>query len=88
MEHLTCFIAGNLALGVANGAVDGAKGEQYLEVARNLTKTCFSMYSKMPTGKRSAHHFNPCDPAVRNEHAGAGERRTGRPERMQCLFRV
>ena len=55
MEHLTCFIAGNLALGVANGAVDGAKGEQYLEVARNLTKTCFSMYSKMPTGKRSAH---------------------------------
>lgn len=51
MEHLTCFVAGNLALGVANGAVDGAKGEQYLGVAKNLTKTCFEMYNKMPTGE-------------------------------------
>jgi len=51
MEHLTCFVAGNLALGVANGAVDGAKGVQYLGVAKNLTKTCFEMYNKMPTGE-------------------------------------
>lgn len=51
MEHLTCFVAGNLALGVANGAVEGAKGAQYLAVARNLTKACFEMYNKMPTGE-------------------------------------
>ena len=51
MEHLTCFVAGNLALGVANGAVTGGKGEQYLAVARNLTRTCFEMYNKMPTGE-------------------------------------
>ena len=51
MEHLTCFVAGNLALGVANGAVSGEKAEQYLGAAKNITRTCFEMYNKMPTGK-------------------------------------
>ena len=56
MEHLTCFVAGNLALGVANGAVDGAKGAHYLGVAKNLTRTCFEMYNKMPTGAPAPDH--------------------------------
>ena len=53
MEHLTCFVAGNLALGVANGAVSGEKAEQYLGAAKNITRTCFEMYNKMPTGKHT-----------------------------------
>ena len=57
MEHLTCFVAGNLALGVANGAVDGAKAAQYLGVAKNLTRTCFEMYNKMPTGASAPGHY-------------------------------
>lgn len=60
MEHLTCFIAGNLALGVANGAVEGVKAAQYLGVAKNLTRTCFEMYSKMPTGECSSYHVKLC----------------------------
>ena len=55
MEHLTCFVAGNLALGVANGAVSGEKAEQYLGAAKNITRTCFEMYNKMPTGKHTRH---------------------------------
>ena len=52
MEHLTCFIAGNLALGVESGAVDGEKASLYLEHAKNITRTCYEMYRRMPTGKR------------------------------------
>ena len=55
MEHLTCFVAGNLALGVANGAVSGEKADQYLGAAKNVTRTCFEMYNKMPTGKHVRH---------------------------------
>jgi hypothetical protein len=50
MEHLTCFIAGNLALGVENGAVTGKKAVQYLGVAKNVTRTCYEMYRSMPSG--------------------------------------
>ena len=53
MEHLTCFVAGNLALGVHAGAVDGARAEAYLSLAKNLTDTCYSMYHTMPTGNAS-----------------------------------
>lgn len=50
MEHLTCFVGGNLALGVASGAVSGAQADAYLSLAKNLTHTCYSMYHTMPTG--------------------------------------
>ena len=51
MEHLTCFIAGNLALGVMEGAVTGAKADRYLDVAKGVTETCYHMYKQMPTGE-------------------------------------
>eukprot|EP00884_Botryococcus_braunii_P011514 jgi/Botrbrau1/20363/Bobra.0006s0028.1 len=50
MEHLTCFIAGNLALGVQTGAVVGSKADEYLDLAKALTYTCYQMYVRMPTG--------------------------------------
>ena len=50
MEHLACYLAGNLALGVAEGAVGGEKALQYAAVAEELTHTCQRMYEIMPTG--------------------------------------
>lgn len=50
MEHLTCFVAGNLALGVEAGAVAGDAATRYLWLAKNLTRTCYEMYRHMPTG--------------------------------------
>ncbi|KAL3135602.1 hypothetical protein ABBQ38_006083 [Trebouxia sp. C0009 RCD-2024] len=50
LEHLTCFLPGNLALGVAYGAVNGSKAGLYMDVAKNLTYSCWQMYERMPTG--------------------------------------
>ena len=50
MEHLTCFVAGNLALGVSSGAVTGGNATKYLDLAKNLTATCYQMYRHTPTG--------------------------------------
>ena len=50
MEHLACFVPGNLALGVESGAVAGAKAEEYLALAAELSVACFQMYSQQPTG--------------------------------------
>ena len=50
MEHLACFVPGNLALGVEAGAVSGAKAEAYLALAAELCVACVQMYSQQPTG--------------------------------------
>jgi hypothetical protein len=58
---------GNLALGVAEGAVTGAKAAKYTEVAVNLTRTCWQMYERMPSGARAppapARALSACAPA-------------------------
>ena len=53
MDHLACFLPANLALGVAEGAVQGAKAALYAEVAANLTYTCWQMCAHTPTGAHS-----------------------------------
>ena len=50
MEHLACYLPGNLALGVAEGAVGGEKAVQYAAVAEELAHTCMRVYTLMPTG--------------------------------------
>lgn len=59
LEHLTCFVAGNLALGVHTGAVNGTKAGKYMALARNLTNTCYEMYRSMPTGASQSSHNMP-----------------------------
>lgn len=56
MEHLACYLPGNLALGVAEGAVKGAKGGRYMAAAKGLTETCWQMYAKQATGRRLPCH--------------------------------
>ncbi|CAL5226192.1 g9026 [Coccomyxa viridis] len=50
MEELACYLPGNLALGVAEGAVMGEKAVQYATIAEELTHTCKRMYSLLPVG--------------------------------------
>lgn len=49
-DHLVCFVPGMLALGAHSGAVRGAKAERYVQLAADLTHTCWQMYHRMPTG--------------------------------------
>ncbi len=51
MEELACYLPGNLALGVAEGAVVGEKAVQYATIAEELTHTCRRMYSLLPAGR-------------------------------------
>lgn len=53
MDHLSCFIPAMLALGAHAGAVTGAKAGKYLQVAEELTHTCWQMYHQMPSGAYS-----------------------------------
>lgn len=43
MDHLVCFLGGNLALA-------STLGLDYMEMGQKLTETCYQMYNKMPTG--------------------------------------
>ena len=52
MEHLTCFLPGNIALGVMEQAVSGAKAMQYMQLAEKLTYACWQMYERTVSGTR------------------------------------
>lgn len=51
MDHLVCFVPAMLALGSHMGAVTGSKADQYMQLAENLTETCWQMYATQPTGE-------------------------------------
>ena len=55
MEHLACFLPGNMALGVLEGAVTGDRAARYTTAAVGLTETCYRMYSTQPTGLAPEH---------------------------------
>ena len=50
MEHLTCFLPGNLALGALHGAVATAAFPAYMAAAAEMTETCWQMYERTATG--------------------------------------
>jgi mannosyl-oligosaccharide alpha-1,2-mannosidase len=45
MDHLACFLPGALALGYLHGFP-----LSHLEMARNLTHTCYQLYHQSPSG--------------------------------------
>lgn len=59
MEELSCFLPGNLALGIMTGAVKGERAELYRAAAQNLTYTCWQMYDRMPTGASAPQCSQP-----------------------------
>lgn len=54
MDHLVCFLPGNLALGYMylSREVDfpASEAQNLLDLAVNLTETCYQMYAQMATG--------------------------------------
>jgi hypothetical protein len=59
MNHLVCFLPGSIALGATNGLAEAearrlptwtAEKSQQMELARELTKTCWGMYKVTATG--------------------------------------
>lgn len=55
MDHLVCFVPAMLALGSHMGAVTGAKADSYMQLAVNLTETCWQFYHTQPTGAEPGH---------------------------------
>ena len=71
MDHLVCFVPAMLALGSHMGAVTGSKAEQYMQLAENLTETCWQLYATQPTGRGAAHDSRPACYARRHGHTAA-----------------
>ncbi|KAA6419670.1 MAG: mannosyl-oligosaccharide 1 [Trebouxia sp. A1-2] len=82
LEHLTCYLPGNLALGVVYGAVNGSKADHYMAVAKNLTYSCWQMYERMPVGLAPEMvWFHPTD----DLQAGSNANQL-RPEVLESFF--
>ncbi|KAH9105074.1 hypothetical protein AeMF1_019000 [Aphanomyces euteiches] len=48
-DHLLCFVPGMLALGTL-GETNATKVARHLDLAKKLMQTCYTMYSRQPTG--------------------------------------
>ncbi|DBB13854.1 TPA: hypothetical protein ACH3X3_000846 [Trebouxia sp. C0006] len=82
MDHLVCFVPAMLALGSHTGAVSGSKADQYMQLAENLTETCWQFYAVQPTG---------LSPEYVTFHEGRGMRSSVhvylmRPEAVEAFF--
>lgn len=74
MDHLVCFMAGTIALGVTGGISEAEakklptwnkKKEEEMQLARELTQTCWGMYKYMATGLAAEiTHFHIDSPAL------------------------
>ena len=72
MDHLVCFMPGTIALAATGGLTVtevkkqgkwGKNDESQLQLATELTKTCWAMYKVMATGLApEIAHFNIADP--------------------------
>ncbi|KAK9814704.1 hypothetical protein WJX72_010173 [[Myrmecia] bisecta] len=83
MGHLACYLPGNLALGATSGAVKPKKAARYMQVARDLTNTCFQMYERMPTGLAPEEvFFHPLSDMV----PAAAHWNWLRPETVESMF--
>ena len=54
MEHLACFVPGMLVLGAAEAPTPEVS-QDYLEIAKNVARTCVAMYDAQPTGLAPDH---------------------------------
>jgi len=54
MEHLACFAPGMLVLGAAEAPTPEVS-QDYLEIAKNIARTCVEMYDAQPTGLAPDH---------------------------------
>lgn len=92
MDHLVCFLPGNLALGYMylRQEPDFPKNEldEMLELAKSLTETCYQMYAQMPTGlSPEIVYFNTFDSSSRDIVVKDADRHNLlRPETVESLY--
>eukprot|EP00245_Coleochaete_scutata_P018024 TRINITY_DN916_c0_g1_i1.p1 TRINITY_DN916_c0_g1~~TRINITY_DN916_c0_g1_i1.p1 ORF type:complete len:650 (-),score=125.40 TRINITY_DN916_c0_g1_i1:823-2772(-) len=81
MDHLACFIPGMLALGYRT-MPNHPKAAEYLQLAKELTRTCYAFYERMPSklSGENYHFMSGQDFAV-----GQGYNIL-RPETVESLF--
>jgi len=82
MEHLACFAPGMLVLGAAE-APTKALADEYVQIAKNIARTCVEMYSSQPCG------ISP-DQVMFNHETGTisviNAINVQRPETVESLF--
>ncbi|CAG8442737.1 12310_t:CDS:2 [Acaulospora morrowiae] len=94
MDHLVCFMGGNLALGATQGEkLNNAKNLsendlEDLKIGRELTKTCAQMYFHTETGLApEIVHFNTQEGSTEDLFIKAFDRHNLlRPETVESLF--
>uniref|UniRef100_A0A7S1B773 alpha-1,2-Mannosidase n=1 Tax=Corethron hystrix TaxID=216773 RepID=A0A7S1B773_9STRA len=87
MDHLACFMGGLLALGAYTdpGGLDSERAQRDLQLAKDITYTCYQMYKQMPSG--IAPEFSTFD-CGRGRDLCPGRARYYilRPETVESLF--
>ena len=80
MEHLACFVPGMLVLGAAEAPTEMA--DEYLEMAKNIARTCVEMYTSQPTGLSPDHASFPSG----GNMTLVDRKNIQRPETVESLF--
>lgn len=83
MDHLVCYLPGTLALGYMHGL-----GDEHLELAKKLMKTCFNMYNRMPTKLSPEIVYFNMAPGAKEDLIvkPADAHNLQRPETVESLF--
>ena len=92
MDHLVCFLPGNLALGAmflqTNPDYSKEEIKQLMNLAEELTETCYRMYSSMATGlSPELVYFNMIDSSKEDLYVKEADKHNLlRPETVESLY--
>jgi mannosyl-oligosaccharide alpha-1,2-mannosidase len=82
MEHLACFVPGMLVLGAAE-APTPTIADEYVQIAKDIARTCVEMYSSQPCGLSADHvRFDSGSKTISNING----KNIQRPETVESLF--
>ncbi|KAI9310280.1 glycoside hydrolase [Dichotomocladium elegans] len=94
MDHLVCFIGGMFALGATQGMrleddpLMSRNDQLDMDMAREITRTCYEMYNTTATGLASEIVYFNTDPSIQEDITikPADRHSLLRPETLESLF--
>ena len=92
MDHLVCFLPGNLALGAKflakNPEAPKEQIENLMNLAKQMTETCYQMYAQMQTGlSPEICYFNTFEGSTADLYVKEADRHNLlRPETVESLY--
>jgi hypothetical protein len=93
MDHLVCFLPGNLALGAmflnkTTSTYPKKHVDELMDLARRLTETCYQIYAQMATGlSPEVVHFNHHEGSSTDLYVKEADRHNLlRPETVESLY--